>query len=310
MTYALGVASGVAARPVYRFIMGCFKSKPEFPVASKPYADRNAPAAVQTPTTMPMEIASAPVAVSEPVRQPVTLPRVEFTEWDQVVARLKNHRDTLEDLLDRSEREREEDLKDAAMHYRAGRKQMAGVLLRRRKLAKERAEDAISSLNHIDEMLAAMDRQKSTASIMEAMDQSTKALNKLRDVVSVERVQQTVNDFQEQKAHVRRVQEVLNTQLTDDDYLTEEDMQHELDIYNASVASEAPATGAAVAQIQKTPAAPEEDATIAAISSVEPTPTELPPSAENISGDVDIGKSDRLVKEKVRRPAEKMSVPA
>lgn len=252
----------------------CFSSSTKHASAVPTASGVKQTAAAAATETKPVgvEIASVPEAL--PVRR-----REPASEVDQAVVTLKSSRDRANKELDLADQRCDELLKSALAYKEAGNDDRARLQMKRRRLVKQRAEDASFRIEETETMLQTIRTQKNAAEMLTAMQDSTAVLKKFSEIVNVETVAKTKEGLDAQRAEAAEVQRLFDQAAEDGLAMpTEEELQAELDAFYAN-GGEAPVE----AKVEETTTSADSSTeAIEKINSAEPTPDVLPemPSIE------------------------------
>ncbi len=144
-----------------------------------------------------------------PALPPVPRAKPVITEADMAKHKLKHQRDALERSLKLSEEVLNRDLALAAQLRREGKKESALVLLRRRKLVQERVKVTSAQLGKIQDSIGTIEGAENLKAVLEAVEQGTKAMEKLNSVVTVQKAEEVMAKSRDATAYTEEVAAVL-----------------------------------------------------------------------------------------------------
>uniref|UniRef100_A0A1Q3FGZ6 Putative charged multivesicular body protein 6-a n=1 Tax=Culex tarsalis TaxID=7177 RepID=A0A1Q3FGZ6_CULTA len=162
------------------------------------------------------------------------------TEQDKAVLQLKQQRDKLKQYQKRIELQLEKDRELAKKCLATGRKERAKTLLRKKKYQEKLLSNTDAQLETIEKLASDIEFAQVETQVISGLKVGNEALKKVHEMLSIDEVEQILDETRESIEKQQEIDALLNGVLTEED---EDDVLAELD---ALVAAE---------EGEKTPAA-------------------------------------------------------
>jgi hypothetical protein len=253
--------------------MGCFASTPEATPAAQARSAHAAP--LSDANSGPLH---AQAKATETQVASIPRPMLKTTERDKAILKIKSNRDDLQNSLKRLEVMKTQDDEYVKEYLRAGDRERAKMLLRRKAIAIKREKIAINSLNTVDTMIDTLETQEETLVFYEALKESTKAIKSLNEVLTVEAMEDTVDKYKDEAEYAAQAQRVLYTASAPED-VSEEEMNNLIGMAEEELGTAKPEKAQELGET--TIAVADEEEALAALHSADPTPSATP----NVTGE-------------------------
>ncbi|XP_058459971.1 charged multivesicular body protein 6 [Malaya genurostris] len=148
------------------------------------------------------------------------------TEQDKAILQLKQQRDKLKQYQKRIELQLEKDRDMARKCLAMGRKERAKTLLRKKKYQEKLLTNADAQLETIEKLTSDIEFALVEAQVINGLKVGNEALKKVNEMLSIEEVEQIMDETRESIEKQQEIDSLLNGVLTDDD---EDDVLAELE---------------------------------------------------------------------------------
>ncbi|KAJ6239743.1 charged multivesicular body protein [Anaeramoeba flamelloides] len=150
----------------------------------------------------------------------------EITSQDRAVLELKVQRDNLKRSRKKIESVIDKETEIAKQCLRAKKRKQALLALRRKKWQEQTLEKVEKMLTNVEEMTQSIEFKQMEQKVFDSLKSGKDALQQLNKMMSVEEVEQLMEENEEAMSYQNEIQELLAGQLTQED---EEDVLKELD---------------------------------------------------------------------------------
>ncbi|KAJ3441234.1 charged multivesicular body protein [Anaeramoeba flamelloides] len=150
----------------------------------------------------------------------------EITSQDRAVLELKVQRDNLKRSRKKIESVIDKETEIAKQCLRAKKRKQALLALRRKKWQEQTLEKVEKMLTNVEEMTQSIEFKQMEKKVFDSLKSGKDALQQLNKMMSVEEVEQLMEENEEAMSYQNEIQELLAGQLTQED---EEDVLKELD---------------------------------------------------------------------------------
>ncbi|KAJ6239720.1 charged multivesicular body protein [Anaeramoeba flamelloides] len=150
----------------------------------------------------------------------------EITSQDRAVLELKVQRDNLTRSRKKIEFVIDKETEIAKQCLRAKKRKQALLALRRKKWQEQTLEKVEKMLTNVEEMTQSIEFKQMEQKVFDSLKSGKDALQQLNKMMSVEEVEQLMEENEEAMSYQNEIQELLAGQLTQED---EEDVLKELD---------------------------------------------------------------------------------
>lgn len=147
-----------------------------------------------------------------------------LTEEEEAVLELKQAKRKIEKYVAKLDKAIVKDVETAKKLLRLKKKQQAKLCLVKKKQHEKHQEGAYGKISNLDKMLMDIEMAKFNKETFEAMKQGTSALQKLNNELTIEDVEQLMEDNEEAMAYANEINDIL----ADLDGVTDEDVMAEL----------------------------------------------------------------------------------
>ncbi|XP_058830540.1 charged multivesicular body protein 6 [Topomyia yanbarensis] len=148
------------------------------------------------------------------------------TEQDKAILQLKQQRDKLKQYQKRIELQLEKDREMAKKCLAAGRKERAKTLLRKKKYQEKLLTNADAQIETIEKLASDIEFALVEAQVVSGLKVGNEALKKVNEMLSIEEVEQILDETRESIEKQQEIDSLLNGVLTEDD---EDDVLAELE---------------------------------------------------------------------------------
>ncbi|XP_053687875.1 charged multivesicular body protein 6 [Sabethes cyaneus] len=148
------------------------------------------------------------------------------TEQDKAILQLKQQRDKLKQYQKRIELQLEKDRVLAKKCLATGRKERARTLLRKKKYQEKLLSNADAQLETIEKLASDIEFAMVEAQVVSGLKVGNEALKKVNDMLSIEEVEQILDETRESIEKQQEIDALLNGVLTEED---EDEVLAELD---------------------------------------------------------------------------------
>lgn len=148
------------------------------------------------------------------------------TEQDKAVLQLKQQRDKLKQYQKRIELQLEKDRELAKKCLATGRKERAKTLLRKKKYQEKLLSNTDAQLETIEKLASDIEFAQVEAQVVSGLKVGNEALKKVNEILSIDEVEQILDETRESIEKQQEIDALLNGALTEED---EDDVLAELD---------------------------------------------------------------------------------
>ncbi|XP_062550721.1 charged multivesicular body protein 6 [Armigeres subalbatus] len=148
------------------------------------------------------------------------------TDQDKAVLLLKQQRDKLKQYQKRIELQLEKDREIAKKCLAAGRKERAKTLLRKKKYQEKLLTNADAQIETIEKLASDIEFAQVEAQVVSGLKVGNEALKKVNEILSIEEVEQILDETRESIEKQQEIDALLNGVLTEED---EEEVLAELE---------------------------------------------------------------------------------
>ncbi|XP_055627293.1 charged multivesicular body protein 6 [Toxorhynchites rutilus septentrionalis] len=148
------------------------------------------------------------------------------TEQDKAILQLKQQRDKLKQYQKRIELQLEKDRELAKKCLASGRKERAKTLLRKKKYQEKLLSNADSQLETIEKLASDIEFAQVETQVIAGLKVGNEALKKVNEILSVEEVEQILDETRDSIDKQQEIDALLNGVLTEED---EDEVLAELD---------------------------------------------------------------------------------
>lgn len=139
------------------------------------------------------------------------------TEHDKAVLQLKQQRDKLKQYQKRIESQLEKDREMAKKCLASGRKDRAKTLLRKKKYQEKLLSNADAQIETIEKLAADIEFAQVEAQVISGLKVGNEALKKVNEMLSIEEVEQILDETRESIEKQQEIDALLNGVLTEED---------------------------------------------------------------------------------------------
>lgn len=139
------------------------------------------------------------------------------TEQDKAVLQLKQQRDKLKQYQKRIELQLEKDREMAKKCLAAGRKERAKTLLRKKKYQEKLLINADAQIETIEKLASDIEFAQVEAQVISGLKVGNEALKKVNEILSIEEVEQILDETRESIEKQQEIDALLNGVLTEED---------------------------------------------------------------------------------------------
>ena len=150
----------------------------------------------------------------------------DVTRQDQAVLDLKLQRDKLQRYQRKLGAQMEKERELAKKLLRDGKRDKAKLLLKKRKYTESLLDKTDGQLSNLEQMVGNLEYAQIEIKVVEGLKSGNEALNELHKIISIDDVEKLMADTQDAVEYQREIDELLGTQLTQED---EESLLRELD---------------------------------------------------------------------------------
>ncbi|ETN61215.1 charged multivesicular body protein 6-A [Anopheles darlingi] len=155
-----------------------------------------------------------------------TKPVSRVTEQDKAILQLKQQRDKLKQYQKRIELSLEKDRELAKQCLASGRKDRAKTLLRKKKYQEKLLSNTDAQLETLEKLASDIEFAQVEAQVVSGLKVGNEALKKVNEVLSIDEVEQILDETRESIEKQQEIDALLNGVLTEED---EDDVLAELD---------------------------------------------------------------------------------
>lgn len=148
------------------------------------------------------------------------------TEQDKAVLQLKQQRDKLKQYQKRIELQLEKDRELAKKCLSTGRKERAKTLLRKKKYQEKLLSNTDAQLETIEKLASDIEFAQVEAQVISGLKVGNEALKKVNEILSIDEVEQILDETRESIEKQQEIDALLNGVLTEED---EDEVLAELD---------------------------------------------------------------------------------
>ncbi|KXJ82604.1 hypothetical protein RP20_CCG012766 [Aedes albopictus] len=139
------------------------------------------------------------------------------TEQDKAVLQLKQQRDKLKQYQKRIELQLEKDREMAKKCLATGRKERAKTLLRKKKYQEKLLTNADAQIETIEKLASDIEFAQVEAQVISGLKVGNEALKKVNEILSIEEVEQILDETRESIEKQQEIDALLNGVLTEED---------------------------------------------------------------------------------------------
>lgn len=139
------------------------------------------------------------------------------TEHDKAVLLLKQQRDKLKQYQKRIELQLEKDREMAKKCLSTGRKERAKTLLRKKKYQEKLLSNADAQIETIEKLASDIEFAQVEAQVISGLKVGNEALKKVNEILSIEEVEQILDETRESIEKQQEIDALLNGVLTEQD---------------------------------------------------------------------------------------------
>ncbi|XP_065181095.1 charged multivesicular body protein 6-like [Sycon ciliatum] len=160
------------------------------------------------------------------------------TDQDKAVLGLKQQRDKLKQYQKQIEGKLEKDRKVARDLLKAGKKDKALLLLKKKRYMEGLLTKTDNQMNNLEEMVQTLEFAQIEVQVVQGLEQGNESLKALHDVFSLEDVERIMDDTRDAVEYQQEIDSLLGSSLTNED---EESVLRELEELTAAQTAAEPA---------------------------------------------------------------------
>lgn len=138
-------------------------------------------------------------------------------EQDKAILQLKQQRDKLKQYQKRIEQQLEKDREMAKKCLSTGRKERAKTLLRKKKYQEKLLSNTDAQLETIEKLASDIEFAQVEAQVISGLKVGSEALKKVNEILSIEEVEQIMDETRESIEKQQEIDALLNGVLTEED---------------------------------------------------------------------------------------------
>ncbi|CAF0716835.1 unnamed protein product [Brachionus calyciflorus] len=159
------------------------------------------------------------------------------TEQDKAVLQLKQMRDKLKQYKNRIETKLNNEREIAKELVKNGKMDKAKLLLKKKRFYENNITKTDQNLDNLDQLITNLEYTQIEHKVVECLKTGNDCLKKLHEMLTIDQIEDIMDDTREAIEHQRQIDELLGTQLTEESI---DEINKELDEIIANSMPEAP----------------------------------------------------------------------